>query len=100
MQNQDWVIATARAVPTDYRFRYVQLGTPDMHRRLSSLAAGEGIDFFCLTDVDTPPSARPSAQAAFHTFRERKHPFPSRFKATPDQQSTIGPRMAAERTTS
>jgi hypothetical protein len=52
-----WAIATARAVPADYRFRHVQPGTADMHRRLSRLAAGEDVDFFCLTDVDTPPSA-------------------------------------------
>ncbi|MFJ8509624.1 stealth conserved region 3 domain-containing protein [Streptomyces avermitilis] len=93
-----WAIATARAVPVDYRFRNVRLGTPDMRRRLSRLAAGEGIDFFCLTDVDTPPSA--SAPAALHTFLERKCPFPSRFEATPNQQATISPRLAAERTTS
>ncbi|MBO0653735.1 transposase [Streptomyces triculaminicus] len=47
-----------------------------------------------------PPSARPSAQAALHTLRERKYPFPSRLEATLNQQTTIGPRLAAERTTS
>ncbi|MEV0777908.1 hypothetical protein [Streptomyces sp. NPDC050428] len=71
-----------------------------MHRRLSSLAVGEDIDFFCLADVDTPLSARPSAKAALHTFLERKYPFPSHFEATPNPQATIGPRLAAERTTS
>ncbi|KUO19849.1 stealth family protein [Streptomyces dysideae] len=75
-----WAIATGRAVPADYRFRYIQLGTPDMHRRLSRLASGEDIDFFCLNDVDTAPTARPAAQAAIHTFLERKYPFPSRFE--------------------
>ncbi|MFJ8539108.1 stealth conserved region 3 domain-containing protein [Streptomyces sp. NPDC093591] len=75
-----WAIATGRAVPSDYRFRYVQLGTPDMHRRLARLAAGEDIDFFCLNDVDTAPAARAAAEAAIHTFLERKYPFPSRFE--------------------
>ncbi|WP_240982409.1 stealth family protein [Streptomyces sp. S3(2020)] len=75
-----WAMATARAVPADYRFRYVQLGTPDMRRRLSRLAAGEDVDFFCLNDVDTPPEARPSAQAAISAFLERKYPFPSRYE--------------------
>ncbi|MFI7408097.1 stealth conserved region 3 domain-containing protein [Streptomyces sp. NPDC049627] len=76
-----WAIATGRAVPSsDYRFRYVQLGTPDMHRRLSRLAAGEDVDFFCLNDVDTAPEARPAAEAAIHAFLERKYPFPSRFE--------------------
>ncbi|WP_338932164.1 hypothetical protein WEB32_23705 [Streptomyces netropsis] len=75
------------ANPADYRFRYVQLCTPN-------------IDFFRLTDVDSPRSARPAAQVALHTFLERKYPFPSRFEATPNQQATIGPRLAAERTTS
>ncbi|MCE0445713.1 stealth conserved region 3 domain-containing protein [Streptomyces tricolor] len=51
-----WAIATGRAVPADYSFRYVQLGTPDMRRRLARLAAGEDVDFFCLNDVDTAPA--------------------------------------------
>ncbi|MER6916524.1 stealth conserved region 3 domain-containing protein [Streptomyces sp. NPDC000594] len=76
-----WAIATGRAVAADYRFRYVQLGSPDMRRRLSRLASGEDIDFFCLNDVDTPAAARPAAQAAIHTFLERKYPFPSRFES-------------------
>ncbi|MEV0639141.1 stealth family protein [Streptomyces sp. NPDC050619] len=78
-----WAIATGRAVPADYRFRYVQLGTPDMHRRLARLTAGEDIDFFCLNDVDTAPATRPAAQSAIHTFLERKYPFPSRFEDAP-----------------
>ena len=75
-----WAIATGRAVPAEYRFRYVQLGTPDMRRRLARLAAGEDVDFFCLNDVDTDPADRASAQAAIHAFLERKFPFPSRFE--------------------
>ncbi|MER5211277.1 stealth conserved region 3 domain-containing protein [Streptomyces sp. NPDC002838] len=77
-----WAIATGRAVPADYRFRYVQLGTPDMRRRLARLATGEDIDFFCLNDVDTAPAARSAAQAAIRAFLERKYPFPSRFEGT------------------
>jgi hypothetical protein len=77
-----WAMATARAVPADYSFRYVQLGTPDMHRRLARLAAGEDVDFFCLNDVDTAPEARAAAQAAIGAFLERKYPFPSRYERT------------------
>ncbi|MGI5413061.1 stealth family protein [Streptomyces chartreusis] len=77
-----WAIMSGRAVPADYRFRYVQLGTPDMRRRLARLAAGEDIDFFCLNDVDTDPAARSAAQAVIHDFLERKYPFPSRFEGT------------------
>ncbi|WP_251093948.1 stealth conserved region 3 domain-containing protein [Streptomyces sp. Caat 7-52] len=75
-----WAIATGRAVPADYSFRYVQLGTPDMRRRLARLAAGEDVDFFCLNDVDTDPKDRAAAQAAIHAFLERRFPFPSRFE--------------------
>ncbi|MFF3872860.1 stealth family protein [Streptomyces sp. NPDC001978] len=75
-----WAIATGRAVPADYRFRYVQLGTPDMRRRLARLAAGEDIDFFCLNDVDTAPADRAAAQGAIRAFLELKYPFPSRFE--------------------
>lgn len=77
-----WAIATGRAVPADYRFRYVQLGTPDMPRRLARLAAGEDVDFFCLNDVDTAPAARQAAQTAIRAFLDRKYPFPSRFEGT------------------
>ncbi|MGW4912487.1 stealth family protein [Streptomyces sp. NPDC004270] len=78
-----WALATGRAVPADYRFRYVQLGTPDMRRRLARLTAGEDVDFFCLNDVDTPPETRAATQAAIHTFLDRKYPFPSRFEGAP-----------------
>ncbi|MFG2882317.1 stealth family protein [Streptomyces sp. NPDC048297] len=78
-----WAIASGRAVPADYRFRYVQLGTPDMRRRLARLAAGEDVDFFCLNDVETTPSARAEAQADIHAFLEQKYPFPSRFEGPP-----------------
>lgn len=75
-----WAIATGRGVPADYRFRYVQLGSPDMRRRLARLAAGEEVDFFCLNDVDTAPAERAAARAAIRAFLERKYPFPSRWE--------------------
>ncbi|MFG3010175.1 stealth conserved region 3 domain-containing protein [Streptomyces cinerochromogenes] len=75
-----WAIATGRGVPAEYSFRYVQLGTPDMRRRLARLAAGEDVDFFCLNDVDTAPADRAAAQEAIRAFLERKYPFPSRFE--------------------
>jgi hypothetical protein len=75
-----WAIATGRGVPAGYRFRYVQLGSPDMRRRLARLAAGEDVDFFCLNDVDTAPAQRAAAQAAIRAFLERKYPFPSRWE--------------------
>ncbi|MGY1579992.1 stealth family protein [Streptomyces sp. MN13] len=75
-----WAIATGRAVPAEYRFRYVQLGTPDMRRRLARLEAGEDVDFFCLNDVDTTPADRAAAQVAMRAFLERKYPFRSRFE--------------------
>lgn len=91
-----WAIATGRAVPADYRFRYVQLGTPDMRRRLARLAAGEDVDFFCLNDVDTAPEARPAARATIRTFLDRKYPFPSRFEGTSrTTPHTVAPLTAA-----
>ncbi|MFJ4321994.1 stealth conserved region 3 domain-containing protein [Streptomyces tricolor] len=93
-----WAIATGRAVPADYSFRYVQLGTPDMRRRLARLAAGEDVDFFCLNDVDTAPADRAAAQAAIRAFLERKYPFPSRFERAPRTASyPAAPREASRR---
>ncbi|MFR0354995.1 stealth family protein [Streptomyces sediminimaris] len=89
-----WAIATGRAVPAHYRFRYVQLGTPDMGRRLARLAAGEDIDFFCLNDVDTAAESRAAARSAIHRFLERKYPFPSRFEGVSRPLShPVAPRM-------
>ncbi|MER6347523.1 stealth conserved region 3 domain-containing protein [Streptomyces sp. NPDC001595] len=87
-----WAIVTGRAVPADYRFRYVQLGAPDMRRRLARLAAGEDVDFFCLNDVDTDPADRAAAQAAIGAFLRRKYPFPSRFERTLPAAPAPGPR--------
>ncbi|MEU2226084.1 stealth family protein [Streptomyces sp. NPDC018347] len=93
-----WAIATGRAVPADYRFRYVQLGTPDMRRRLARLAAGEDVDFFCLNDVDTSPEERAAARADIHGFLERKYPFPSRFeRAAQGAPYPAAPREASRR---
>ncbi|MFJ8601679.1 stealth conserved region 3 domain-containing protein [Streptomyces shenzhenensis] len=87
-----WAIATGRAVPAEYRFRYIQLGTPDMQRRLDRLAAGEEVDFFCLNDVETAPESRAAARTAMRAFLERKFPFPSRFEGAPRSLSRlIGP---------
>ncbi|MET9731389.1 stealth conserved region 3 domain-containing protein [Streptomyces sp. NPDC006458] len=87
-----WAIATGRAVPAEYLFRYVQLGSPDMKQRLARLAAGEDVDFFCLNDVDTPAAARAAAQKAIRAFLERKYPFPSRFEKKP----AVGPQAAPQ----
>ena len=93
-----WAIATGRGVPADYRFRYVQLGTPDMGRRLARLAAGEDVDFFCLNDVDTAPADRAAAQTAIRAFLERKFPFPSRFERARGALSLpVAPHPAAQR---
>ncbi|MFD7702184.1 stealth family protein [Streptomyces caelestis] len=78
-----WAMATGQAIAAGYRFRYVQLGAPDMRRRLARLAAGEDVDFFCLNDVDTAPEARAEARRGIRDFLERKYPFPSRFERAP-----------------
>ncbi|MFJ5777490.1 stealth conserved region 3 domain-containing protein [Streptomyces sp. NPDC093094] len=91
-----WAIASGRAVPAEYLFRYVLLGSPDMRQRLARLAAGEDIDFFCLNDVDTPPAARAAAQQAIRTFLERKYPFPSRFER---RAKVASPRPVAQKAT-
>ncbi|MFJ9753132.1 stealth conserved region 3 domain-containing protein, partial [Streptomyces chartreusis] len=90
-----WAIATGRAIPAHYRFRYVQLGAPDMRQRLARLEAGDDIDFFCLNDVEITPADRAPAQAAAQSFLERKYPFPSRFERA-DQHHA---RPTAPRTT-
>ncbi|MCZ4608213.1 stealth conserved region 3 domain-containing protein, partial [Streptomyces sp. Lzd4kr] len=85
-----WAIATGRAIPAPYRFRYVQLGAPDTRRRLANLAAGEDADFFCLNDVDTEPAARSEAQALIHDFLARKYPFPSSYEMPGTAPHSVG----------
>jgi hypothetical protein len=73
-----WAMLSGRAVPGDYKFRYVDVGKPDVRQRLARIAGGEAIDFFCLNDVDTEDATRDSIRELIRSFLERKFPFPSR----------------------
>lgn len=89
-----WAMLSGRAVPAEYRFRYVDVGKPEMAQRLARIEKGEDIDFFCLNDVDTEESAREAVQAAIGSFLERRFPFPSRAER---QALLPQPRFAADR---
>jgi hypothetical protein len=73
-----WAVLSGRAVPGEYRFRYVDVGRPDMRERLERITGGEDIDFFCLNDVDTSEADLDVVRESIHSFLERKFPFPSR----------------------
>ncbi|MFE1103151.1 stealth conserved region 3 domain-containing protein [Nocardiopsis alba] len=91
-----YAMFTGRAVPGEYRMRYVDIGTPDATDRLAALEAAEEVDFFCLNDVDTPPERREAATRMVHDFLRDRFPFPSRFeKASSDAAVTEEPESLA-----
>ncbi|SFB99430.1 stealth family protein [Streptomyces aidingensis] len=71
-----WALLTGRAVPGEYKFRYIDVGKPGLHTRLARLA-GADIDVFCLNDVDTAPASRPAVHARLRAFLTRTYPFRS-----------------------
>jgi hypothetical protein len=71
---------TARAVPGEYRLRYVNIAFDDAQRHLDDLAAHRHYDFFCVNDVDTPVEIRERTDAMVRGFLEGYFPFPSRFE--------------------
>ncbi len=74
-----YAVLTGRAVPGEYRMRYVNFGLPDAAERLEALQSAE-VDFFCLNDVDTPDEAQEAVALMVHGFLEPRFPFPSRYE--------------------
>ncbi|PWV57614.1 stealth family protein [Nocardiopsis sp. L17-MgMaSL7] len=74
-----YAVLTGRAVPGEYRMRYVNIGLPDAAERLEALQSAE-VDFFCLNDVDTPEEAQEAVALMVHGFLEPRFPFPSRYE--------------------
>ncbi|WP_017590120.1 stealth family protein [Nocardiopsis ganjiahuensis] len=77
-----YALFTGRAVPGEYRMRYVNIGAPDATERLAAVEESEEVDFLCLNDVDTPPERQEEVTAMIHTFLESRFPFPSRYEKT------------------
>jgi hypothetical protein len=75
-----WAMLTGRAVPGEYRLRYIDVGRPGMRAKLDRLKNGDDVDFFCLNDVDTNPGARDEIHQTALAFLEWKYPFASRFE--------------------
>lgn len=77
-----YALFTGRAVPGEYRMRYVNIGAPDATERLAAVEESEEVDFLCLNDVDTPPERQEEVAAMVHRFLESRFPFPSRYEKT------------------
>ncbi|WP_338022774.1 stealth conserved region 3 domain-containing protein [Allosalinactinospora lopnorensis] len=76
-------LLTGRAVPGEYRLRYVDVAAPDAQERLAELASERGHDYFCLNDVDTPPERREEIDRMVRDFLEEHFPFPSPWEKSP-----------------
>ncbi|MBR8741224.1 stealth family protein [Nocardiopsis sp. MG754419] len=77
-----YALFTGRAVPGEYRMRYVNIGIPEAAERLEALESTEEVDFLCLNDVDTPPEAQEAVSRMVSGFLESRFPFPSRYEKT------------------
>ncbi|MFB7944610.1 stealth family protein [Kitasatospora phosalacinea] len=75
---------TARATPGDLAYTYLDLGLPNVERRMGILLAGRDRDAFCLNDTVTEPGA--ARDRAVRDFLESYFPVPSPYEkpgATP-----------------
>ena len=77
-----YALLTGRAVPGEYRMRYVDIGSEDAPDRIAAIEASDEVEFFCLNDYDTPPEAQARVTRMIHDFLESRFPFPSRFEKT------------------
>lgn len=75
-----YAMFTGRAVPGEYRMRYIDIGAPDAAERIAALESTAEVDFFCLNDVDTPPERQEEVTTMIHAFLESRFPFPSRYE--------------------
>jgi len=75
-----YAMLTGRAVPEEFRLRYVDVGAGDAEEKLAGLEEGDEVDFFCLNDLDTPPEAEERVSRMVRSFLERRFPFPSPYE--------------------
>lgn len=75
-----YALLTGRAVPEEYRLRYIDIGGEDAADKLAYLEEGEEVDFFCLNDLDTPPEAEERVSGMVRSFLEHRFPFPSPYE--------------------
>ncbi|WP_026118157.1 stealth family protein [Nocardiopsis salina] len=75
-----YALMTGRAVPEEYRLRYVDVGAEDAEEKLARLEESDEVDFFCLNDLDTPPEAEERVSRMVRSFLERRFPFPSPYE--------------------
>ncbi|MFB7290553.1 stealth family protein [Actinacidiphila glaucinigra] len=73
-------LMTGRAVPGEYKLRYVDVARPDAETRLDDLLATRRFDFFCLNESDTPADLRETVSSRVRTFLDSYFPFPSRWE--------------------
>ncbi len=75
-----YALLTGRAVPGEFKMRYIDIGAPDAREKLEALEAATEVDFFCLNDLDTPPEAQEAAARMVREFLQARFPFPSPFE--------------------
>lgn len=75
-----YALLTGRAVPEEYRLRYIDIGRDDAADKLAYLEEGEEVDFFCLNDLDTLPEAEEQVSGMVRSFLEHRFPFPSPYE--------------------
>ena len=72
--------ATGRALPATIRNEYVDLGRPDLERKLARLASTQTFDTLCLNDTDSLAVSRATKQRIVQSFLETYLPEASSFE--------------------
>ncbi|RKS07573.1 Stealth-like protein [Nocardiopsis sp. Huas11] len=80
IMHHHFALLTGRAVPAEFRLRYVDIGLPGLQEKLDLLDSSDEVDFFCLNDLDTAPEDQEAVADAMRTFLESRFPYPSRYE--------------------
>jgi hypothetical protein len=75
-----YAMFTGRAVPGNFRLRYIDVTAPTAPEHLAELEADRKVDSFCLNDIDTNEGNAAQVDALVRGFLERMFPFPSPFE--------------------
>ncbi len=75
-----YAMFTGRAVPGNFRLRYIDVTAPNAPEHLAELEADRLVDTFCLNDIDTNEDNAERIDALVRGFLGRMFPFPSPYE--------------------
>lgn len=72
-----------KSVPSDIKYRYVDLADPNLALRLARFERSS-LDVFCMNDTDVDPQSEKRVERLVRGYLERVFPVASSFELAPD----------------